>query len=84
LQSSLHQYSRTHSSIQHEQIQDLVLNRFKALQTITLNTILQHYTQISVEKVAKLLKISEQEVSSKIESFNKVSTGNANWDRSIM
>jgi hypothetical protein len=54
------------------------------LQTITLNTILQHYTQISLQKVAKLLNTSEEEVATKIESFNKVSTGNAEWDRSIM
>lgn len=49
-----------------------------------MNTILQHYTQISVSKVASLLKISEEQVLARMESFNKVSTGNAKWDKSIM
>ena len=62
----------------------MVLSRFKALQTITLNTILQHYTQVSVKKVAALLKTTEAEVIARIESFNKVSTGSAAWDSSIM
>ena len=64
--------------------QEVVLARFKALQTITLNTILQHYTQISLAKVAKLLNLSEEAVAERIESFNKVSTGSGSWDRSIM
>lgn len=63
---------------------EVVLARFKALQTITLNTILQHYTQISLTKVAKLLNLSEEAVADRIESFNKVSTGSGSWDRSIM
>jgi hypothetical protein len=67
-----------------QKIFDIALNRFKKLQTITLNTILQHYTQISQAKIAKMLKISETEVQSQIESFNNISTGKAAWDRTIM
>ncbi len=74
----------SHFTIQSETIQESVLTKFRALQTITLNTILQHYTQISVKKVASLLKISEEEVLARMESFNKVSTGTAEWDKSIM
>lgn len=65
-------------------MQNIVLTRFHALHTITLNTILQHYTQVSVRKVAALLKTSEEEVVARIESFNKVRSGSAEWDRSIM
>jgi hypothetical protein len=31
-----------------------------------------------------MLKISEEEVQSQIESFNNISTGKAAWDRTIM
>lgn len=37
-----------------------------------------------MQKVAALLRTSEEEVLARIESFNKVSTGSAEWDRSIM
>jgi hypothetical protein len=58
--------------------------KFKGLQNITLNTILQHYTQVSVSKIAKILKTTEQQILNQIESFNNVSTGSAPWDRTIM
>lgn len=37
---------------------NLVQNRFHNLQSITLNTILQHYTQISINKIVKMLNMS--------------------------
>ena len=58
--------------------------RFRDMQKITLNTILQNYTQISVGKIGKILKLTEEEVLGKIESFNNISTGSAPWDRTIM
>jgi hypothetical protein len=61
-----------------------VQSRFKKIQDLTLNTILQHYTQISVAKIAKMLKITEREVLGQIESFNNISGGSAAWDRTIM
>lgn len=36
--------------------------KFKLLQNITLNTILQHYTQISVDRIAKMLKVTGEHV----------------------
>jgi predicted phosphohydrolase len=65
-------------------INETVLARFHQLQNLTLNSILHHYTQISLSKIAKMLKISESEVSKQIESFNNISTGCAAWDRTIM
>lgn len=41
---------------------EVLLTRFKKLQTLTLNTILQHYTQISVARISKNLKITEADV----------------------
>ena len=54
------------------------------MQKVTLNTILQNYTQVSVAKIAKILKLTKEEVLRQIESFNNISTGSAPWDRTIM
>ena len=58
--------------------------KFKLLQNITLNTILQHYTQISVDRIAKMLKVTGEHVINQIESFNNISSGQGQWDRTIM
>lgn len=60
------------------------MTRFHQLHNLTLNSILHHYTQISLAKIAKMLKISEADVRKQIESFNNISTGTASWDRTIM
>lgn len=62
----------------------MLLIRFRKLQNLTLNTILQHYTQISVVRIAELLGLTEAEVLDQIEGFNNLSTGSRPWDRSIM
>lgn len=61
-----------------------MLGRFEALQAITLNSILQHYTQISLSKMSRMLKISEQEVERRLSSFGEVAAGGTPWDLTIM
>lgn len=70
--------------MQNQQIADEVLARFNALQNITLNSILQHYTQISLAKMSTMLKVSEEEVKKRLYSFGEVAAGGTRWDLTIL
>lgn len=61
-----------------------MLNRFLRLESITLNSILRHYTQISLTKLSELLKIPTEELKQQLNQYNSVKSGQNPWDLTIM
>ena len=54
------------------------------MESITLNSILRHYTQISIKKLSELLKTSEQELKQQLSQYNTVKAGQNQWDLTVM
>jgi len=60
------------------------LARFLKLESITLNSILRHYTQISIKKLSEMLKTPEEELKKQLSQYNIVKEGENPWDLTVI
>lgn len=58
--------------------------RFKRLQSVNVNTIIQNYKRIELDKMAKMLGITKDEVLKRFKSFGAVEKTESPWDSTIM
>lgn len=66
------------------QIEKSVTERFKRLQSVNVNTIIQNYKRIELDKMAKMLGITKEEVLKRFKSFGAVEKTESPWDSTIM
>lgn len=54
------------------------------LESLTLNSILRHYTQISIKKLSEMLKTPEEELKQQLNQYNTVKSGENQWDLTVI